>query len=134
MTANELAQLGASIIAILFVAWLAKMMGLGGDVRIRDEEQARRLANEAVDGFNPAEVIVDRAGIGALLKDTAGRHLLLRRHGVQFVGRLLDKHTEARLDRNFLTIGTGERLLAPITLDLGERAQVWAVGLRVLTI
>ncbi|MEQ1689536.1 MAG: hypothetical protein ABL874_13270, partial [Sphingopyxis sp.] len=65
MTANELAQLGASIIAILFIAWLAMLMGLGGDVRIGDEEQARRLANEAVDGFIPVEVGVDRAGMAA---------------------------------------------------------------------
>lgn len=132
MTANELAQLGASIIAILFVAWLAKLMGLGGDVRIGDETQARRLANEAVDGFIPVEVGVDRAGMAALLKDAAGRHLLLRRHGNKFVGRLLDSRAHMRLDRNFLTIGTGERLLAPITLDLGQSAQIWASGMRVL--
>ncbi|MEK6542117.1 MAG: hypothetical protein AABZ45_08370 [Pseudomonadota bacterium] len=132
MTANELAQLGASIIAILFIAWLAMLMGLGGDVRIGDEEQARRLANEAVDGFIPVEVGVDRAGMAALLKDVAGRHLLLRRHGNKFVGRLLDSRAHMRLDRNFLTIGTGERLLAPITLDLGQSAQIWASGMRVL--
>ncbi|MEQ1688598.1 MAG: hypothetical protein ABL874_08495 [Sphingopyxis sp.] len=134
MTWAALTQIGASLIAILVLGWVAKAMGLGGDVRIRDEAQARRLGHEAVDGFDPVDVAVDRAGIGALLKDAAGRHLLLRRHGAQFVGRLLGSRTEARLDRNFLTIGTGERLLPPLTLDLGERAQVWAAGLRVLGI
>lgn len=134
MTLAEIAQIGGSLVAILVLAWLAKAMGLGGDVRIGDAEQARRLANEAVDGFVPADVVVDRAGMAALLKDAAGRHLLLRRHGNKFVGRLLDSHTDARLDRNFLTIGTGERLLAPVTLNLGDRAQLWAVGLRVLAL
>ncbi|MEQ1724956.1 MAG: hypothetical protein ABL882_03400 [Sphingopyxis sp.] len=129
-----LAQIGGSLVAILLISWAARSMGLGGDVRIRDEAQARRLANEAVDGFDPVDIVVDRAGIGALLKDAAGRHVLLRRHGAQFVGRVLDNHIEARLDRNFLTIGTGERLLPTLTLDFGTRAQVWAAGLRVLRI
>ncbi|MEQ1509853.1 MAG: hypothetical protein ABL909_05555 [Sphingopyxis sp.] len=132
MTLAFWAQIAASFLAILAIVWAARLMGLGGDVRIRDEAQARRLANEAVNGFVPVDVAVDRAGIGALLKDADGRHLLLRRHGVQFVGRLLDCHIEARLDRNFLTIGTGERLLPALTLDLGARAQIWAAGLRVI--
>ena len=134
MTVNEIIQLGASIAAILFVFWLAKIMGLGGDVRISDAAHARRLANEAVDGFDPVDMAVDRAGMAALLKDASGRHMVLRRHGNKFVGRLLDSRAHARLDRNFLTIGTGERLLAPITLDLGQAAQIWAAGMRVLPI
>lgn len=132
MTTAFLAQMAGSLLAILLIVWAAKAMGLGGDLRIRDEAQARRLANEAVDGFDPVDVALDRAGMGALLKDANGRHLLLRRHGVQFVGRLLNQHSKARLDRNFLTIGTDERLLPPLTLDLGPCAQVWATGLRVL--
>ena len=132
MSAGEIVQIGGSLVAILIVAWLARLMGLGGDTRIRDDEQARRLANEAVDGFVAVDIAIDRAGIGALLKDANGRHMLLRRHGAQFVGRLLNHNAEARLDRNFLTVGTGERLLAPLTLDLGTRAQVWAVGFKAL--
>jgi hypothetical protein len=126
----ELAKLGGSIVAILFLAWLAKRMGLGGDVRIRDEAHARRLADDAICGFEPAEVVLDRAGIGALMKDASGRHLLLRRHGAQFAARLLDGHSDSRLDQNFLTIGTGEKTFGKITLNLGSEAQYWAAGLR----
>ncbi len=107
-------------------------MALGGDVRIRDEAHARELADHAVHGFAAAEVALDKAGIGALLKDSDGRQMLLRRHGAQFVGRLLDGQAEGRLDRNFLTIG-GERFVRPITLDLGDEAQQWAAGLRHLS-
>jgi hypothetical protein len=130
MTIGVIIQLVASIAAILALAWLAGRLGLGGDVRIRDEAQARRLASEAVYGFEPVSVALDRAGIGALLKDATGRQMLLRRHGAMWVGRLLDGNVEARLNQEFLTIGTGEKAFGAITLQLGEAAQVWAAGLR----
>jgi hypothetical protein len=127
---TELAKLGGSIIAILFLAWLTKRMGLGGDIRIRNEAHARALADEAVCGFDPVDIAIDRAGIGALMKDAQGRHLLIRRHGAQFAGRLLDGHAKSRLDQNFLTIGTGEKTFGKVTLNLGPEAQLWAAGLR----
>jgi hypothetical protein len=126
----ELAKLGASIIAILLLAWSAKRMGLGGDVRIRDEAHARELAEEAICGFEPVDIILDKARIAALMKDAGGRHLLIRRHGAQFAARLLDRHSDSRLDQNFLTIGTGEKAFGKITLNLGAEAQYWAAGLR----
>lgn len=126
----EAAKLLGSIIAILALAWTAKRMGLGGDVRIRDEAHARLLADEAVCGFEPVDIVIDKAGLGALMKDSAGRHLLIRRHGAQFAGRLLDGHAKSRLDQNFLTIGTGEKSFGKITLNLGQEAQYWAAGLR----
>jgi hypothetical protein len=126
----ELAKLGGSIAAILFLFWLASRMGLGGDVRIRDVEHARRLADEAICGYVPVDIILDRAGIGALMKDATGRHLLIRRHGAQWVARLLDGHAKSRLDQNFLTIGTADKSFGKITLNLGSEAQYWAAGLR----
>ena len=126
----ELAKLGGSIAAILFLAWLAKQLHLGGDLRIRDEAHARALADEAVCGYQPVDIIIDRAGIGALMKDAQGRHMLIRRHGTAFVARLLDRHSESRLDHNFLTIGTGEKTFGKVTLNLGRDAQYWAAGLR----
>jgi hypothetical protein len=127
---NVLVQLGVSLAAVLFMAAIAWWLKLGGDARIRNEEQARMLADQAVCGFRPVAVTLDRAGIGALLRDGEGRQMLLRRNGVHFVGRLLDRNVVARLDRNFLTIGTGERTFGTITLDLGADAQYWASGLR----
>ena len=130
---KELIQLGASLGAVLLMAGVAWWMKLGGDVRIRNEEQARFLADQAVCGFTPTAVSIDRAGIGALLRDANGRQMLIRRNGAHFVGRLLDRNVIARLDQNFLTIGTGERTFGSITLDLGTEAQYWASGLRHLT-
>jgi hypothetical protein len=130
----ELAKLAGSIVAILLLAWAAKRMGLGGDARIRDIEHARILADEAVCGFEPVDIVLDKARIAALMKDAQGRHLLIRRHGAQFVARLLDGHTRSRLDQNFLTIGTGETSFGKLTLNLGPEAQYWAAGLRHMAI
>ena len=133
MTA-ELLKLGGSIAAILFIAWFARFLRLGGDVRIRSEEQAREIANETCCGFDPVEIAIDKAGIAALLRDAEGRHLLVRRHGVQWAGRLLDRHNDSRLVKNFLTVGTGEKTFGSVTLNLGSQASHWAAGLRNLKI
>lgn len=123
-------QLAISLALILGVTLLAARLGLGADVRLKDENEARALARAALCGFEPVELAMDRAGIGALLRDQAGRVMLLRRHGAQFAARMLDSHAFARLDRNFLTIGTGERHFTGVTLDLGDKAQIWAASLR----
>jgi hypothetical protein len=126
----ELLKLAGSIIAILFLAWLARAWQLGGDLRIRSEEEAREIADNILCGFDAVEVAIDKAGIAALLRDARGRHLLIRRHGAHFAGRLLDCHTQTRLDQNFLTVGTGDRWFGSSTLNLGNEAQRWAAGLR----
>jgi hypothetical protein len=126
----QLILLGASLAAILLLTWSCRKLGLGGDVRLQGEAEARQLAAEALCGFEATELALDRAGIAALLRDGQGRVLLLRRHGAHFVARLLDSHAFARLDRNFLTIGTGEKTFGSITLDLGDQAQIWAGSLR----
>lgn len=123
-------KLGSSIAAIFFLAWLSHRLGLGGDVRIRSDAQAREIADQIVCGFDPVDIAIDKAGIGALMRDAHGRHLLVRRHGAQFAGRLLDRHNDTRLDHNFLTVGTSEKSFGKVTLDLGPQAQYWASGLR----
>ena len=127
---GQLFQIGGSVIAILALAFACARLGLGKDVRIASEAEAMRLAREALCGFEPVDLVLDRAGIGALLRDAQGRVMLLRRHGAHFAARLLDNHADARLDRNFLTLGTGEVRFGQITLDLGEKAQSWASSLR----
>jgi len=127
---GQLLQLGGSLLGILFLGLVCRKLGLGEDVRISSPEEARRLAGEALCGFEATDLVLDRAGIGALLRDGQGRVMLLRRHGAMFAARLLDSHAFARLDRNFLTIGTGESTFGKVTLDLGDRAQVWASSLR----
>lgn len=123
-------QLLVSIVLILLVSALVAALRLGNDVRLAGAAEARELAATAVCGFDPVDLALDRAGIGALLRDSQGRVMLLRRHGAHFAARLLDSHAFARLDRNFLTVGTGEKTFGQITLDLGDQAQVWAASLR----
>ena len=123
-------QFGGSLGAIVLLAWFARRLGLGGDPRLRDPGEARRLAGEALDGFEAHEVVLDRAGIGALLRDSAGRVMLLRRHGARWAGRLLDGHAGVRLDHSLMTIATRDRTFGAITLDLGDQAQAWASSLR----
>lgn len=119
-----------SLAAVLLLVLAARALHLGGDVRIRDEAHARALADAAICGFAPVDVAIDRARIGALVRDAAGRVLLIRRHGSHFVARLLTSHAGVRLDQHFLTLSTGERRFGTVTLDLGPQAQAWAASLR----
>lgn len=130
MTTTLLLKFGGSLVAIVALAWLARRLGLGGDLRIADEDHARALADEAICGFDPVDIAIDRAGMGALLRDARGRVLLLRRHGTHFASRLLDSYAHARLDRNFLTLATTDTRFGSVTLDLGQKAPEWAASLR----
>ena len=130
MTMALLLKFGGSLVAIVALAWLARRLGLGGDLRIADEDHARALADEAICGFDPVDIAIDRAGMGALLRDARGRVLLLRRHGTHFASRLLDSYAHARLDRNFLTLATTDTRFGSVTLDLGQKAPEWAASLR----
>ena len=123
-------QLAASLPVILLLAWMAGKLGLGGDVRLRNPDEARALARAAVCGFEAVDIALDRAGIGALLRDAQGRVLLLRRHGAHFAARLIDSRAGVRLDRNFLTIPAADRQFGCVTLDLGSNAQIWASSFR----
>lgn len=127
---SALLQLGVSLLAVLALAGFAAWLGLGGDVRLRSEDEAKAIAGLAVSGFDPVEVALDRAGIGALLRDAEGRVMLIRRHGVHFAARLLPGFDGARLDRNLLTLSTNEATFGTVTLDLGSQAQAWAASLR----
>ena len=123
-------QFGGSLLAILLLTGIAWKLRLGGDTRIRDEAHLRELADEALCGFDPLEVALDKAGLAALARDADGRVMLLRRHGAHFASRLIDGHAHVRLDRQFLVVGTSDRRFGEITLDLGDDAPAWAASLR----
>lgn len=122
--------LGGSLVAILGLAFVAHLLGLGSEPRIADPDHARQLAEEAHCGFDPVEVAVDRAGLAALLKDASGRYMLIRAHGNHFAARIIAPPFYARLDRRLLTLGASDRMFGRITLDLGDDAAHWASGLR----
>lgn len=130
MTTNDLIQLGVSLAAVFFVAWLVGRMGLGDDPRIRDADHAIRLAEEAEAGFGGAEVARDRAGFAAIVRNGDGRMMLVRAHGNFFAARPIDAQTLGRLDKDFLTLTTPERTFGSVTLQLGKDAGVWASRMR----
>lgn len=123
-------QAAGSLVSVLLVFLLVRALGLGHDVRIADEAEARALAEQARCGFDPVDVALDRARIGALLRNAAGEVMLIRRHGARFAARVLTSHAGARLDRGFLTLSSEDPHFGSVTLDLGEQAQVWAASLR----
>jgi hypothetical protein len=125
-----LAQLGVSLLAVFAVGWLTRWMGLGGEVRIRDEDHARMIAFDSLYGFAATDAAVDRAGYSALVKDASGHHALINVKGAHFVARAVRPPIEGRLDRALLTIDLQEPDFEPVTLNLGDKAQYWASGLR----
>jgi hypothetical protein len=123
-------QLGASLVAVLFIAWLVRAMGLGADPRIADATHAIRLADEAEAGFGGVEVARDRAGFAAIVRNGEGRMMLVRAHGNHFAARPVDASVVGRLDKNFLTLTTPERTFGSVTLQLGKEAGMWASRMR----
>ena len=125
MTVIVLAGSFAGVVALWLVS---RWLGLGGDVRLMSEDDARHIAGD--EGFDADAIAVDRAGIAAIARDATGRHMLIRRHGVHFVTRILRPPLDARLDKNFLTLGASDRAFGRVTLDLGTAAPDWAASLR----
>lgn len=124
----NLMLLAGSLAAILTLYGFAHMLKLGGDVRLQGKNDALALAES--EGFDATAVAIDRGGLGAIARDAQGRHLLIRRHGVNWVSRVVAPPLDARLDKNFLTLGTNERAFGRITFDLGSAAAEWAASLR----
>ena len=128
MTA-KLLIIGGSLLAILFLSWLSARLGLGGNPRIRDEDHARELADDALCGFAPSEIAIDRNCAAALLRDETGRVMLLRRHGAHFAARLLERSATIRLVRGQLTVSPADRRFGATVLDLGTKAPRWVAEL-----
>ncbi len=119
-----LLQFLGSLVATVALAALALWLKLGPARRLENEADARREASEAVDGFEPVEVALDREGRAALLRDAAGRILLLRQHGTHFAGRLLTAAASARIDAGALVVETSERRYGGVRLELDDPS-VW---------
>ena len=103
MNQAALIQLGASLVAVLFIAWLVGKIGLGSDPRIADAAHAIRLAEEAEAGFGGVDVARDRAGFAAIVQNAEGRMMLVRAHGNFFAARPVDASVEGRHDKDSLT-------------------------------
>lgn len=121
---GQLIQFVGSLAAILALAGLAWWLKLGPEGHISNERQAREAAQEAVDGFAPEHMAIDREGRGALLSDAAGQVLLLRPHGTHFAARVLTPAAKVRLVDQYLEVDTSEKRFGSVKLDIDD-APAW---------
>ena len=77
-------MLAGSLAAVLTLAGAARLLGLGGNPSIDSEADAIRLAQEHDFAAVSASVESEHR---AMVRDSAGRAMLLRRHGARFVLR-----------------------------------------------
>jgi hypothetical protein len=122
-------QTSASLVAILALAGLAWWLRLGGTPRLATVEAVARAAGEIEDGFVPVDAACDAAGAGALVRDEAGRIMVIKRHGNRFAGRVLGPGAAARLARTagagHLVVDPGEPRFGEVALDIPDAA-AWA--------
>jgi|TARA_R100000049_G_C1948002_1_gene94000 hypothetical protein len=129
---GQLLQLGGSLLAILVLAAITWMLKLGQPRTIDTDERACALAREADTAFEPTQAAIGRDGSTAILADSAGRIMVLRRHGTHFAARVLEPGTPAHSEGDILTIMPRDRRYGPVVLDLGPDAQDWALRIDAL--
>lgn len=127
----EVLQFLGSLGAILALAWFARALKLGGDPRLVDDAAAMHAAGQAIDGYAPIEIARDQQGRGAILRDSAGRILLLKPHGNKFAGRMLGPQSHAQADKASLMVDSGERRFGSVTLAI-DNADAWAEAVNAL--
>jgi hypothetical protein len=114
VTHDQIVQLVGSVIAILALAGFARMLKLG-ESKIKNEDDARRFAEEALAGFEGGHALVSGDG-GAALVAGRGAIAVLKRHGAQVAVRRLVPPLRVYEAVEGATVQTGERLFGAVTL------------------
>lgn len=107
-------QIAGSLVAILGLAWVARMLKLG-ESRISDESRACELAEEALVGFEARRAVVSGDGSAALVAGN-GAIAVLKRHGARVAARRLLPPLNMRVTVEGVIIETGERMFGPVVL------------------
>ena len=97
-------QFAGSLAAVAFLVLLAWRLGFAGSPRLEDEAHARSLAQEVPGGFDAVAVALDQSARAALLRDAAGRIVLVAPSGAHYVARLLAPGTTAIRDGESLAV------------------------------
>jgi hypothetical protein len=130
-----LMQTAGSLAAILALAGLAWWLRLGPALPLANADDARRIAAEIEDGFDPVAIACDEEGAGALARDAQGRILLIRPHGNRFAGRVLADCASATLEDHpgefNIIVDSGERRFGRVALTLSD-ADAWAAAINAL--
>lgn len=114
-----------SLFGIITLIFLARALGFAKVPVLADAGAARRIAADAVPGFDGAEVALARDGRGALVAARDGRVALVRPLGDRWVVRLVNG-AEAQVHAGTLRIAVPEWMFPPAEIDLGAAASVWA--------
>ena len=80
-------QLGGSLVAILMLAGLAAMLGLGRTPPIASEDFAKAEAEAMLSGFEAVRAVVAADGRSALVHGRDGSVAVLKRHGAHLAAR-----------------------------------------------
>lgn len=107
-------QLAISLAGVLGLASVARLLRLG-ESRIGSDEDAKRIAEQALAGFIARGALVSRDG-GAALVAGNGAIAVLKRHGAQVAARRLLPPLALRPAVEGVTVDTGERLFGAVTL------------------
>jgi hypothetical protein len=76
-----------SLAAVLALAGVARLLALGGPGRIESVEQAIRLAEDAITGFDASDAVICGDGGGAVVFGSDQRIALIRPSGARFIVR-----------------------------------------------
>jgi len=118
---NWLLMIG-SIAGVLGLAWVARMLELGGG-RIEDEAHARRLAEESQLAFAADQVFLANDRQHALVRGADGRWVVLKLHGAQVAARALPSPLALTPTNDGVAVATGERMFGDVTLRLTDEAR-----------
>lgn len=121
-------QLGLSLLAIFALFGIAWWLRLGGETRIGGVEEAKVLAREADDGFDPAEGVLARDGLSALVRARDGRLAVIKVHGARYAARTI-RHDQIRVSADgTLSVDSGDRRYGAVRLQLAEAAPAWLIA------
>lgn len=105
---NHLIVFGGSIVAVLVLALVARLLGLGRGARIASEAEARDTAEALISGFEGGAAVLASDGRAALVHGRAGDAALLKIHGARIAARHLHAPLAAMVVPEGLTVDSGD--------------------------
>lgn len=111
-----------SLAGVLGLAWVARMLELGG-ATIGGEAEACRLAEQSQTGFVAETAIVAYDGKAALVRGHDGSWMALKVHGAQVAARRLPLPLHIVTTDDGATVSTGERMFGDLRLRLPPEAR-----------
>ncbi len=123
--AGALLLFGGSLLAVVLLTIFVARLGLGRHPPLLSEAEARKQAADAIHGFEPLDVALDKSGRSALLSDGAGRVVLVAAKGVHFTVRQLGSASSTEHQDGVLKVRVGEMGFGLVSLQLGDDAAAW---------